>query len=45
MVAIKPSLATKFLVLQVKGVEFDTKPCSENKVQGLIYEKLKFPGA
>jgi hypothetical protein len=28
MVAIKPSLATKFLVLQFKGVEFDTKPCN-----------------
>jgi hypothetical protein len=28
MVAIHPSIPTKFLALQYSGVEFDTKPCS-----------------
>jgi hypothetical protein len=29
MVAIHPSIPTKFLALQYSGVEFDTKPCSD----------------
>jgi hypothetical protein len=28
MVAIHPSIPTKFSALQYSGVEFDTKPCS-----------------
>jgi hypothetical protein len=29
MVAKQPSIPTKFSALQYRGVEFDTKPCSE----------------
>jgi hypothetical protein len=29
MVAIHPSIPTKFLALQYSGIEFDTKPCSD----------------
>jgi hypothetical protein len=32
MVAIHPSIPTKFLALQYSGVEFDTKPCSAGSV-------------
>jgi hypothetical protein len=31
MVAIHPSIPTKFSALQYSGVEFDTKPCSVKK--------------
>jgi hypothetical protein len=30
MVAKQPSIPTKFSALQYRGVEFDTKPCSES---------------
>jgi hypothetical protein len=36
MVAIHPSIPTKFLALQYSGVEFDTKPCSVGKLEQLF---------
>jgi hypothetical protein len=35
MVAKQPSIPTKFSALQYRGVEFDTKPCSDGRATSL----------